>query len=300
MNNKIADFPKSYGPVENFTHRKNGNTQSANMSGLIAGTAMSSDNNMMLLEMENRNFNSEKQIEQLKIKLDEVVRTHAKFLSIIAHDLRSPFNAILYSLELIKMKLGDHHFDDLESYIFMASDSATRTLHLLDDLLDWTFSQHIDKSLNPIKLNLYELVEDQIAGLLGSAQQKQISISHFIASDLNVSADMQMVKSILRNLIGNAIKYTSAGGEITISASEGKKFVEIIVRDTGIGITQEAQKKLFKIERLYTTTGTNNEHGSGFGLILCKEFVEIQGGTMRVESKPGKGSKFIFTLPHYI
>jgi signal transduction histidine kinase len=109
-----------------------------------------------------------------------------------------------------------------------------------------------------------------------------------------------MVKTILRNLIGNAIKYTNNGGEITISATEGKRFIEIVVKDNGIGISPEAQRRLYKIHSFHSTTGTNNEKGTGLGLILCREFIEMHGGNIRIESEPGKGSKFKFTLPHYI
>jgi signal transduction histidine kinase len=283
--------------------RENGNTRSEQFSNVVSDTVIASDHQIMLKlpEMKVRNSKSENLIEQLKIKLTKSDTIHAQTISIIAHDLRSPFHVILGSLELIKMKLAEFHIDDLDTYIGMASDSAIRTLKLLDDLLQWTISQQkSDKILNPIKLNLYTLVEDEMAYLTFSSEHKLLSINHSIAPDLNVTADEQMVKTILRNLIGNAIKFTNPGDEIAISASECKQFVEIIVSDTGIGISKEVQKKLFKIETMHSTSGTNNEHGSGFGLILCKKFVEMHGGSLSVISEPGKGSKFIFTLPHYI
>jgi signal transduction histidine kinase len=106
-----------------------------------------------------------------------------------------------------------------------------------------------------------------------------------------------MFKTILRNLISNAIKYSFIGGEVTINATELKQFVEISVEDTGIGITQKDRKELFRRNEIHTTRGTNNESGTGLGLILCKEFVEKHGGTIRIESEPGKGSRILFTLP---
>ena len=109
-----------------------------------------------------------------------------------------------------------------------------------------------------------------------------------------------MVKTILRNLISNAIKYTNIGGEIMVSASENKQFVEISIKDNGVGISSMNQKELFKINSFHSTTGTNNERGTGLGLILCKEFVEMHGGKILVESEQGKGCEFRFTLPHYI
>ena len=109
-----------------------------------------------------------------------------------------------------------------------------------------------------------------------------------------------MVKTILRNLINNAIKYTNINGEITINASELKQFVEVTVKDNGIGISADNKKKLFKIDTFHSTPGTHDEKGTGLGLLLCKEFVELHGGNIRIESEAGKGSRFAFTLPHYI
>jgi len=117
---------------------------------------------------------------------------------------------------------------------------------------------------------------------------------------MNITADFQMVKTIFRNLIGNAIKYTNNGGEITISASERKKIVEVVVKDNGIGISPEVKRELFTSKAFHSTTGTNNEKGTGLGLILCREFVELHGGKILMESESGKGSEFKFTLPHYI
>jgi signal transduction histidine kinase len=279
--------------------RKNGSIQTAN---IISDTIITSENEYLskLKEMTDQNSRSVRTIEKLRKQLSESDSIHTKSFSIIAHDLRSPFHVILGSLELIRMKLADFHIDELENYIGMASDSATRTLQLLDDLLHWSLSQKAGKSFNPVKLNLLQVMEDEIGCLIFSADQKLLSINHLIAPDLNATADVQMVKTIVRNLISNAIKFTNPGGEITIYAAEGNKFIEIIVSDTGIGISPKEQKKLFKIETMHSTPGTNNERGSGFGLILCREFVEIHGGTLRVVSERGKGSKFIFTLPHYL
>ena len=109
-----------------------------------------------------------------------------------------------------------------------------------------------------------------------------------------------MVKTILRNLIGNAIKYTNTDGEITISALESDQFVEIAIKDNGVGISPEAQSELFKINSFNSTAGTDNEQGTGLGLLLCKEFIEMHGGNIQVESVPSEGSEFKFTLPHYI
>jgi signal transduction histidine kinase len=133
-----------------------------------------------------------------------------------------------------------------------------------------------------------------------SANQKQITLKHSVPPNLNVTADMEMIKTILRNLINNAIKFSHSRGEITISATESDQYVEISVRDTEIGISRERQRKLFKMDSFRSKSGTDNEIGTGLGLLLCKEFVEMHGGHICVESEPGKGSEFKFTLPHYL
>jgi signal transduction histidine kinase len=250
--------------------------------------------------MKELNAYLEKLVEQQTMELTEVVATNTKFISIIAHDLRSPFNSILGALELLKEKLDQYNINDIEKYINLASNSANRTLNLLEGLLAWTISQNKEKSFNPVKINLHELLLYEIESINPLATQKQITLNHSIAPYLNVSADLQMVKTILRNLISNAIKYTNTGGEISVSASESKQFVEITIKDNGIGISNKAQRELFKMDAFHSTAGTNNEQGSGLGLLLCKEFVEMHGGNIWIESEPGKGCEFKFTLPHYI
>jgi signal transduction histidine kinase len=144
------------------------------------------------------------------------------------------------------------------------------------------------------------LLQEEIESLKTLALQKQITMSQSVEPALNVTADLQMVKTIFRNLINNAIKYTHAYGKIVITAVENKQFVEVTVIDNGIGISDEDSKKLFKIDSFHSTPGTRDEKGTGLGLLLCKEFVELHGGNIRIESEAGKGSRFAFTLPHYI
>ena len=302
MNAKKIYFPDNLKAFENKAYRKNGSPKLLVLSSDIDDTGKTSENYFILRlrEMEAINAHLEKLIEQQTRKLTEVATTNTKFISIIAHDLRSPFSSILYALDIVKENLNNNNINETENYINIASNYASNTLSLLDDLLVWTMSQNNEKNFNPVKINLNELLRDEIVSSIISATQKQITLRHSIAPNLNVTADLQMVKTILRNLIGNAIKYTNTGGEISISASEGKQFVEIAVKDNGIGISPAFQRELFKINDNHSTKGTNNEKGTGLGLLLCKEFIEMHGGNIRVESKPGIGSKFKFTLPHYI
>lgn len=250
--------------------------------------------------MEELNTSLELLVEQRTGKLIEIVSTNGKFLSIIAHDLRSPFSSIIGILELLKMSLEEFDKTKVEEYVDIVYKSANNTLILLDNLLVWAVSQNKEKNFKPIKINLYELLREEIENLRTLAEQKQITVKHSVGSELNITADLQMVKTILRNLISNAIKYTDTNGEIYVNAHEDNQFVEVGIKDNGTGISPEIRKKLFKIDTLQSTPGTNNEKGTGLGLLLCKEFVELHGGSIWVESEAGKGSRFSFTLPHYI
>jgi two-component system sensor histidine kinase/response regulator len=302
MNSKKLYFQNNFKPFENSAKGKNGSSKLSGLSTVIDEPDKASENyfTLRLQKMEEINARLQKLVEQRTKKLTEVVATNTKFISIIAHDLRSPFISILYALKMVKESLNDHNIVEIENYIDIAAKHANSTLNLLDDLLAWAISQNTEKSFNPVKINLHKLLRGEIEYINTSAKQKQIKLNLSIALNLNVSADLQMVKTILRNLISNAIKFTDTGGEITISASESKPFVEIVVKDTGIGISSGAQRDLFNINAFHSTTGTNNEKGIGLGLFLCKDFVERHGGDIRIESEPGKGSKFKFTLPHYI
>ena len=253
-----------------------------------------------LHEMETLNGSLEILLEQRTAKLTEIVSTNGKFLSIIAHDLRSPFSSIIGILELIKFGLKDFNKNEIEEYVDLVYSSANNTLVLLDNLLIWAVSQNKEKNFKPVKINLYELLKEEIENLKTLAGQKHISLNQDIDKELNVAADLQMVKTVLRNLISNAIKYTNENGAVIINAFEKNKYIEVDVIDNGIGISAETQKKLFKIDYLHSTPGTKDEKGTGLGLLLCKEFIELHGGNIWLQSESGKGSNISFTLPHYL
>jgi signal transduction histidine kinase len=278
------------------------NLKSINMPYNIPVNEATSEKNLRskIQELADLNASLEIKVEQRTSKLLEIVSTNGKFLSIIAHDLRSPFSSILGILELLKMSLKKFNKDEIEQYIDIVYNSANNTLILLDNLLVWAVAQNKEKNFNPVKINLYDLLREEIENLKTVARQKQIEMSHSVEPDLNVTADLQMVKTVFRNLINNAIKYSNPNGEIKIDACELKKFVEVSVKDNGVGISDENQRKLFKIDSFHSTPGTYDEKGTGLGLLLCKEFIELHGGNIRIESQPGKGSLFAFTLPHYI
>ncbi|MGD0756009.1 MAG: HAMP domain-containing sensor histidine kinase [Bacteroidales bacterium] len=302
MSTKQLEHRTRLKPLKKSIHSKNESSKSVNGTVGVSAHGTLSDKKLLirLREMEELNTSLELLVEQRTNKLIDIVSTNGKFLSIIAHDLRSPFSSILGILELLKMSLNDFNKDQIEEYIDMVYNSANNTLILLDNLLVWAVSQNKEHNFKPVKINLYELLREEIENLKTLASQKQIAISHTIKPGLNVTADLQMVKTILRNLINNAIKYTNINGEITINASELKQFVEVTVKDNGIGISADNKKKLFKTDTFHSTPGTHDEKGTGLGLLLCKEFIELHGGNIRIESEAGKGSRFAFTLPHYI
>ncbi len=229
------------------------------------------------------------------IKLNE---TKDRFISIISHDLRTPFSSILGFTDLLE---NDDELSEEErkQYIRYIQEASRSMLSLVNSLLDWTRLQTGRIRFEPQKINITEIINDSISALRGSAIQKQIEIKSEISNDLLLFIDKSLIIQVFNNLISNAIKFTNPNGRIVISASpaENKRFIKFSVRDTGIGIQPEDLPKLFKVDSKFSTEGTAGEKGSGLGLSLVKEIIEKHGGTIWVESKPGEGSDFQFTLP---
>ncbi|MCC5905460.1 MAG: PAS domain S-box protein [Balneolaceae bacterium] len=230
-------------------------------------------------------------------QLKELNSTKDKLFSIIAHDLRNPFTAILGFSDMLIDKTNNFNAAESEEYLGYIKSSAKRALNLLDNLLAWAESQTGNNIYNPEKTNLQSVIDEILDLSESAAKIKNISLHFNKSTDLDVYADLNMLKTILRNLISNAIKYTHTNGEINISSLQRKNNIEITVSDNGVGMSEEIRNKLFKIDKGITTKGTANEKGSGLGLILCKDFVEKHGGEIWVKSESGKGSAFIFSLP---
>lgn len=248
-----------------------------------------------------RDISERKKTEQLlkerKKQLKELVVTKDKMFSIIAHDLRSPFNTIVGFSDLLKNNLESYDVEKAKKYSEMINLSAKNTLVLLDNLLNWAESQSGQIKYSPTKLNLKTIVIGIIEILNPSAKFKSISLNYSESIDVSVFADENMLNTVLRNLISNGIKFTNPKGKIIISALQNKDFIEITVSDNGVGINEKIQRNLFVIDSTIITNGTANEKGSGLGLILCKDFINKHGGEIWVESEVGKGSDFKFTLP---
>jgi signal transduction histidine kinase len=219
------------------------------------------------------------------------------FISILAHDLRSPFTVILGCSELLLENIHHYNIDQIESFVKDIYQSTQMTFTLFEDLLKWVRMQSGKITFEPQKLSFTDICKDIIKILNPNAVAKNITINNNASNEINVFADSDMLKVILRNLVSNAIKFTNKNGTININAEENSENVIISVSDNGIGIMPDKLTKLFDISHRQTTIGTEEESGTGLGLILCKEFVEKHGGKIWVESEVGKGSDFKFTLP---
>ncbi|MFY9150625.1 MAG: tetratricopeptide repeat-containing sensor histidine kinase [Prolixibacteraceae bacterium] len=220
-----------------------------------------------------------------------------KFFSIIAHDLKNPLHSVMGYSMLLSNEYEKFTENERRKFAKDINQSTNNIFRLLQNLLEWTRSQTGQLNFEPLEVEFKKLIENSANVLYSVAQQKNISISIDYNEDLKLFADPQMIETVLRNLINNAIKFTPENGEIEISAKENGQKVEIKIRDSGIGISENDLQNLFKIDSKVKRKGTNNEDGSGLGLILCKEFVEKNNGMLWVESFPGQGSSFFFSIP---
>jgi signal transduction histidine kinase len=237
-------------------------------------------------------------LKQQTHELQELNATKDKFFSIIAHDLKSPFNAVMGFSEILIEQVRDKEYDGIEKYANIILDSSQRALDLLMNLMDWARSQTGKMEFVPEHFEMVSFISDITPLFYDIALQKSIIIKKDLPPKATVYADQAMIHTVFRNLISNAIKFTEPGGEITISAIEKTGELTVTVRDSGIGISKANIEKLFRPDETYSTPGTNNEKGTGLGLILCKEFIQKHGGKIWVESAPGEGSTFIFTIPN--
>jgi len=245
----------------------------------------------------------EQALKENEASLKESNKTKDKFFSIIAHDLRAPFNSMLGFAEILNDEFDDFSTEDQKNFIRIIYDNLQNTLKLLDNLLYWSRSQKGTIAYKPEQLNLFLEIKETNELLNQSIKNKSIKFTNKIPLDIFVNADKDMLATIIRNLLSNAIKYTNRFGEITIKTislpdENQNQFVGISVSDTGVGIPKDMQHSLFDITDNTSTLGTENEKGTGLGLILCKEFVEKHGGKIWVESEVGKGSSFLFTIPN--
>ena len=242
-------------------------------------------------------INTEETLKANEARLRELNATKDKFFSIIAHDLKNPFNAVIGYSNLLIEQVMEKDYEGIYNYATIIKDSSLRAMSLLNNLLIWARSQTGKMAFNPEYIELVPLIEEVLALLNDSAHQKTIAITTDLTHNVQVFADKEMICTVLRNLVSNALKFTHPGGKVTISVHLLEEGSVVEVSDNGMGIKKENIYKLFKIDESYSTRGTQNESGTGLGLLLCKEFVEKHGGKIWAESEVGKGSKFSFVIP---
>ncbi len=233
-------------------------------------------------------------------ELKQLNATKDKFFSIIAHDLKNPFITLLGFSDLLISDFGEFTDEEKIYYITEMRKTAEISHSLLQNLLHWSRSQTGRIEFNPQKLDLYDVVSSNVELLNPSAERKQIRILSEIPKLTYVSADEDMLNTVIRNLLTNALKFTNKNGKIEISCADQNGNLQIYISDTGVGMSDKVKADLFRLDVTQSTFGTENEAGTGLGLILCKEFVEKHGGTISVESEVGKGSKFCITLPKFV
>jgi PAS domain S-box-containing protein len=239
----------------------------------------------------------DREMEEMVRELKVLNNTKDKFFSIMAHDLKNPFGSLLGASEYLYKEINNQDIDKSRKLSKILYHSSKNAYDILANLLEWSRSQSGSMEYSPARINLFEIANKNV--LLASAQaaEKEIDIELKVKQDFECEADPNMLNTIIRNLLTNAIKFTPEGGKVILDASRNKKEAVISVKDTGTGIPEGDLDKLFRIDVKFVNTGTNNEKGTGLGLILCREFIEYHGGKIWVESNPGEGSTFYFTLP---
>lgn len=232
-----------------------------------------------------------------ELELKDLNASKDKFFSIIAHDLRSPFTSLIGLSGIIVNDCDTLNSEEIKAFATGINKSAKNIFNLLENLLQWSRIQTGGMEFSPSNIDMCEVAEQTISMLMGNALKKNIELCSEIPLGSYVYADKNMISSVLQNLAANAVKFTASGGTVKIFCREHKDYLEISVKDNGIGISEKDIHKLFRIDVHHTTMGTANEKGTGLGLALCKELVEKNCGTISVKSHPGEGSVFSLMLP---
>lgn len=238
--------------------------------------------------------------ETIKLQNEELIKMNAskdKFFSIIAHDLKTPFNSILGFSEHLIDQINEKNYEQIAEFAGIIRQSSIRVMDLLMNLIEWAQAQSGRIEFKPEYFEINTIISEVILLMKGNADQKAIIITNKLSSGIQVYADKAMLSTVLRNLISNAIKFTKPEGRITILAEEKQNEITVSISDNGVGLSKERIDKLFEITEKYSTSGTQNEKGTGLGLILCKEFIEKNNGKIWVESEVGIGTTFYFSIP---
>jgi len=240
---------------------------------------------------------NESLINQQNIELKKLDSDKNIFISILSHDLKNPFHSILGFLELLDNNIRKYDLDKIEKQISIINCSAQKVYHLLEDILTWSLSQsgRIDYSPQPFNYSVLcnEIIDSSKIALFN----KNITLNFRADENQMIVADINMLNTVIRNLISNAIKYTNLNGRIDLIVEQMPKYFRFSIKDNGVGMGAETINKLFDITQINSTKGTLGEQGTGLGLIICKQFIEKHGGEFSVNSQYGKGSDFSFTVP---
>jgi signal transduction histidine kinase len=237
------------------------------------------------------------EFQQQNLELEEVNHVKDKLLSLVSHDIRSPLGSLHLALNLVKS--GSLSAEDFQKVSEGLEARLTQTTEFIDNLLQWAKLQMRGETFDPDRTDLALVAEESVRLLQPEADQKSIVLKNRLQGILEAYADMNMIRSVFRNLLTNAIKFTTPGGTVSISGYRIDHKIIISVADSGIGIPEKNRDKLFTIASV-TTQGTRQEKGTGLGLLLCKEFVEKNAGTIWFETEEGKGTTFYFSLPDYV
>ncbi len=238
------------------------------------------------------------QFNAANIELRKLNTDKDRFISILGHDLRNPFNGIIGFLSILKDNFRRYDDNKLEHQLSMIQKTAQQTYNLLEDILSWARAQSSSFPFEPEWLNFNKVSNDVVNELGSLAIAKSISINCLSSYDVMIYADLNMLKTILRNLVSNAIKFTRLNGRILISAKNENNSTVVSVEDNGIGMEPEIAAELFDLTKKFSTRGTAGEHGTGIGLLLCKDFVERHRGRIWVSSKTAVGTIFCFSMPN--
>ncbi|MFI5157598.1 MAG: ATP-binding protein [Sphingobacteriales bacterium] len=249
-------------------------------------------------ELEKRVLERTVELENLNHELKALNLSKDKFLSVISHDLRNPLTSLLVSSENLSRDAEKLHPDQVKMFSGIINRTSKKILNQLNELVDWAKNQREKINFNPEKLDLRQRINESLELLKANASQKEIKLANNIPEGIFVNADALMLRSVLQNLITNAIKFTPvAGGDVVITAKAAEGMIEVCIRDFGVGMSKETKDSLFGRINFSSSGGTNHESGSGLGLMLVKDFVVQHGGTINVESEPNKGACFNFTIP---
>jgi PAS domain S-box-containing protein len=248
---------------------------------------------------------TERKLDEVKLKKysEELKKSSSakdKFLSIISHDLRNPFNSLLGFSELLANNVDELTELEVKDSANTLHKTATHLYNLLTNLLDWSRLQLGTFAFEKTEFSVGGILNHVLSIFTDSFNAKNLELIKETECKLNVIADQNMIETAIRNIVSNAIKFTKPGGTIKVGCRANDDNVDIFVTDDGVGIDKEDQARLFNIEKLYSSEGTNYEKGTGFGLLLCKEFAEKNGGTIKFKSEKDKGSTFIISLPSII